>query len=339
MTDVPSSSLARSRPYQGVRVRDPVKELLRRKRSLEPHSTKTVPPPADVVTHNNQSSYIQGTSSFLCPTAASDSYHTFTKPIPVSKACIPACFQHFFVDSGIFGSDVASGPPADSLVTVSDGGLQCTGWKAATPVTSAGLQPAVTHWASSDYNQQDPSAQALAYPAAPTLTADVYMQTLCPSYTMLTYTHTPLLTNFGTIPVAPTTSSLPQMELPDSGLTYFPWAQPLTTISTMPSSGVQFAQGSATLPGSPLVHMPLSMSLATMIPQLEAQGVDPQPQILDLPQRSDHQLNPEPHGQTLDEDPERESPNLLDKLLEDQKKDAEEEGKDSYSSSLFIPHV
>ncbi|KAM7413695.1 hypothetical protein PAMA_020873 [Pampus argenteus] len=296
---LPSSSLARSRPYQGVRVRDPVKELLRRKRSLEPHSTKTVPPPVDVVTHNNQSSYTQG----------------------------------------IFGSDVASGSPADSLVAGSDGGLQCAGWKAATPVTSAGLQPAVTHWASSDYNQQDPSAQALAYPAAPTLTADVYMQTLCPSYTMLTYTHTPLLTNFGTIPVAPTASSLPQMELPDSGLTYFPWAQPLTTISTMPSSGVQFAQGSATLPGSPLVHMPLSMSLTTMIPQLEAQGADPQPQILDLPQRSDHQLDP--HGHALDEDPgaERESPNLLDKLLEDQKEDAEEEGKDSYSSSLFIPHV
>ncbi|XP_042269173.1 POU domain class 2-associating factor 1 [Thunnus albacares] len=297
----PSSSLARSRPYQGVRVRDPVKELLRRKRSLEPHSTKTVPPPADVATHNNQSLYTQG----------------------------------------IFGSDVASSSPADSLVAVSDGGLQCAGWKAAPPATSTGLQPAVSHWSSSDYNQQDTSAQTLAYPAAPTLTADVYMQTLCPSYTMLTYTHTPLLTNFGTIPVAPTPSSLPQMELPDSGLTYFPWAQPLTTISTMPSPGVQFAQGSTTLPGSPLVHMPLSMSLTTMIPQLEAQGTDPHPQILDLPQRSDHQLNPETQGQTLDEDPvvEPESPNLLDKLLEDQKEDGEEEGKDSYSSSLFIPHV
>lgn len=52
-------------------------------------------------------------------------------------------------------------------------------------------------WSSSDYNQQDSTAQTLAYPAASTLTADVYMQTLCPSYTMLTYTHTPLLTNFG----------------------------------------------------------------------------------------------------------------------------------------------
>lgn len=141
--------------------------------------------------------------------------------------------------------------------------------------------------------------------------------------------------------MAPAPAALPQMELPDSGLTYLPWAQPLTTISTMPNPGVQFAPGSAALPGSPLVHMPLSMSLTTMIPQLEAHGIDPQPQILDLPQRSDHQLDPEPQGQSLDEDPgvEPESQSLLDKLLEDQKDDGEEEEKDSYSSSLFIPNV
>ncbi|XP_044058858.1 POU domain class 2-associating factor 1 isoform X2 [Siniperca chuatsi] len=290
----PPSALARSRPYQGVRVRDPVKELLRRKRSLEPHSAKTTPPTADVVTHNSQSSYTQG----------------------------------------IFGSDVA-----EPSTVVSDGGLQCAGWKAAPLATSAGLQPAVTPWSSSDYNQQDRSVQTLAYSATPTLTADVYMQTLCPSYTMLTYTHTPLLTNFGTI--APAPASLPQMELPDSGLTYLPWAQPLTTISTMPNPGVQFAPGSAALPGSPLVHMPLSMSLTTMIPQLEAQGVNPHPQILDLPQHSEHQLDPEPQDQSLDEDPgvEPESQSLLDKLLEDQKNDGQEEDKDSYSSSLFLPNV
>lgn len=132
------------------------------------------------------------------------------------------------------------------------------------------------------------------------------------------------------------------MDLPDSGLTYLPWAQPLTTISTMPNPGVQFAPGSAALSGSPLVHMPLSMSLTTMIPQLETQGSDHQPQILELPpQRSDHQLDPEAQAQSLDEDPdiEPESPNLLDKLLEDQKEDGEGEDKDSYSSSIFIPNV
>ncbi|XP_042343156.1 POU domain class 2-associating factor 1 [Plectropomus leopardus] len=299
----PPSGLVRSRPYQGVRVRDPVKELLRRKRSLELlHSTKSAPPAADVVTHNNQSSYTQGT----------------------------------------FDCDVAGGSPAESSTAVCDGGLQCAGWRPAPPASSAGLQPPLTPWSSSDYNQQDSSAQTLTYPATPTLTADVYMQTLCPSYTMLTYTHTPLLTNFGTIPVAPAPGSLPQMDLSDSGLTYLPWAQPITTISTVPNPGVQFAPGSAALPGSPLVHMPLSMSLTTMIPQLEAQGVDPPHlQILDLPQRAEHQLDPEPQDQSLDEDTEvqPESPNLLDKLLEDQKGDDEEEGKDSFSSSLFIPNV
>lgn len=40
----PPSALARPKPYQGVRVRDPVKELLRRKRSLALQSTKTAPP-------------------------------------------------------------------------------------------------------------------------------------------------------------------------------------------------------------------------------------------------------------------------------------------------------
>lgn len=286
----PPSALARPKPYQGVRVRDPVKELLRRKRSQEPHSTKTAPPTADVVAHNSESSYTQG----------------------------------------IFASDVTSGSSAEQSIAVSDGG-----WKAAPPTNSVGLQPAP--WSSTDYNQQDRPA----YSTTPTLTADVYMPTLCPSYTMLTYTHTPLLTNFGTIPMAPAPASLPQMELSDSGLTYLPWAQPLTTISTMPNPGVQFATGSAALPGSPLVHMPLSMSLTTMIPQLDAQGVDPQPQLLDLPQRSDHQLDPEPQGQSLDEDPgvEPESASLLDKLLEDQKDDGGENGKDSYSSTLFIPNV
>ncbi|MEQ2285170.1 hypothetical protein AMECASPLE_029085, partial [Ameca splendens] len=98
---------------------------------------------------------------------------------------------------GGFGSDVASASSAEQSVRDSDEGLQCAGWKAAPSVTNTGLQPAVMPWSSSDYNQQDSAAQNLAYPNAPALTADVYMQTLCPSYTMLTYTHTPLLTNFG----------------------------------------------------------------------------------------------------------------------------------------------
>ncbi|XP_029027757.1 POU domain class 2-associating factor 1 [Betta splendens] len=288
------STLARSRPYQGVRVRDPVKELLRKKRSLEPHTSKKAPP-ADVIAQNHQSSYAQA----------------------------------------IFSSNVTGSSPAECVAA--DGGVQYTAWKAPTATASTGLQSAMTPWCSSEYSQQDASAQSLPYPTTPTLTADVYMQALCPSYTMLTYTHTPLLTNFGTIPVAPAPASLPQMDLQDSGLTYVPWAQPLTTISTMPSTGVQFGAGSATLPGSPLVHMPLSMSLTTMIPQLEAQVVDPQSQILELPQPPERQLDPERQDHSLDEDQrvESESSNLLFKLLGDKKGDGEEDDKDPYSSSLF----
>ncbi|XP_034460913.1 POU domain class 2-associating factor 1 [Hippoglossus hippoglossus] len=294
----PTPALTRSRPYQGVRVRDPVKELLRRKRSLEPHGTKTPLSAVDEVARNNPASYTQVT----------------------------------------FGSDSTSGTTAEPSVAAGDGRPQCTGGKPSFLASGAGLQPAITPWSSPEYSQQEPSVQTLAYPAT-TLTADLYMQTLCPSYTMLTYTHTPLLTNFGTIPVAQAPGSFPQMELPDSGLTYLPWTQPLTTISTMPNPGVQFAPCSAALSGPPLVHMPLSMSVTTMIPQLEAHGADPQLQILDLPQRSE--LNPEHQGQSLDEDPGMEpgSPNLLDKLLEDPKEDGEEEDKDSYSNSLFIPNV
>ncbi|PWA15678.1 hypothetical protein CCH79_00020530 [Gambusia affinis] len=144
-----------------------------------------------------------------------------------------------------------------------------------------------------------------------------------------------------TIPVAQGQSSLAPMELPDSGLAYPLWAQPLTTISAMPNPGVQFASGSAALPGPPLVHMPLPMSLTAMISQPETQVVDPHPQIRDTQQHSGHELDQEPQDHSLAENPEEEpvSPNLLDKLLEDQKRHDEEEDKNSYSSSILVPVV
>lgn len=96
--------------------------------------------------------------------------------------------------SGILGSDVAGNSVAESC---SDGGVQCAGWKtavAAATTAPPALQATATPWTSPEYDQQqERSQQTLAYSA----TADVYMQTLCPSYTMLTYTHAPLLTNFG----------------------------------------------------------------------------------------------------------------------------------------------
>lgn len=134
--------------------------------------------------------------------------------------------------------------------------------------------------------------------------------------------------SFQTIPVAPGQPSLSQMELPDSGVAYPIWTQPLTTISTIPS------------PASPLVHMPLSMSLTT-IRQMEAQVVDPQSHLVHLPQQPEGQLDPEPQDQCPNEDleVEPESPNLLDKLLEDQKRRGEDEDKESYTSSIFLPNV
>lgn len=117
----------------------------------------------------------------------------------VSKARVSACpdspIQSSLRNPGVFGSDIAGSSTAEPSMAVSDGALQCGGWKP--HAGSGGLQPAATPWSPSDYTQHDRSAQALAYSSAPTLTADVYMQTLCPSYTMLTYTHAPLLTNFG----------------------------------------------------------------------------------------------------------------------------------------------
>lgn len=104
------------------------------------------------------------------------------------------------------------------------------------------------------------------------------------------------------------------MEL-DPGLTYVPWAQPLAALSAVPNPGLQFA---AAPPASPLLHLPVSMCVTPMAP--EPGPHTPAPQLAcELP---------------LDEDA---APSLLDKLLEERR--AEEEAKDSYGCSLFIPNV
>ncbi|KAK7883170.1 hypothetical protein WMY93_029344 [Mugilogobius chulae] len=228
------ASEVRSRPYQGVRVKDPVRELLRRKRSTAP---------------------------------------------PISKTTAP---------------------------TVEVG-----------PFISQAISPALVNCP----RKQPPDAlmPSQSYSVTTTLAngTDLYMQTLCPSYTMLTYTHAPLLTNFGTIPVAPVPSPLPQMDS-DSGLTYLPW----TAVSSP-----------AALSGSPLLHVPLSMSLATMIPQLDLQVSNGEQPALDQP------LQPATEGISEQEPEEKqESPSLLDKLLEEQKAD-DGEDKDSYDTSIYVTNV
>uniref|UniRef100_A0A3Q2ZEL1 OCA domain-containing protein n=1 Tax=Hippocampus comes TaxID=109280 RepID=A0A3Q2ZEL1_HIPCM len=122
-----------------------------------------------------------------------------------------------------------------------------------------------------------------------------------------------------TIPVGATTCSLPQMDLPDLGCAYLPWTHPLTTLSTV-ISGVQFASGSTPVSGSSFVHTPLSKSLTN-------QDIASQHQILEPLQYSD-QTNPKLHNET---------PNLLDKILEDQGKGEDSGGKVSYSNSFYLP--
>ncbi|XP_053729518.1 POU domain class 2-associating factor 1 [Synchiropus splendidus] len=238
-----------TRPYQGVRVKDPVKELLRRKRSLDQKNVRM---------------------------------EAFTDDQP---------------------------PYSQASADVADGSV-CADYKPLPPPASVGLQSTSTHWSSSDIALQDPSVQMATYIAAPSLAADRCMQTLCPSYTMLTYTHTPVLTNFQTIPVAPATSSISHTQVPETGLTIIPWAQPFTTLSTMCSPpGPPLVSSSAAIPAAPLRHMPLPLG--------------PHLQMLN------HQMDPD-SSMTLNEDVEVKppSPNLLDKLLEDQKEEGAVEDRD-----------
>lgn len=98
--------------------------------------------------------------------------------------------------SGVLGSEIACNSVTSE--SCSNGASQCAGWKTvAATATSPALQANTTPWTSSNYGQQQ---ERLPQPLSYSATADVYMQTLCPSYTMLTYTHTPLLTNFGVSP-------------------------------------------------------------------------------------------------------------------------------------------
>ncbi|KAI1893467.1 hypothetical protein AGOR_G00124020 [Albula goreensis] len=206
---LPSTEQPCSRPYQGVRVKDPVKELLRRKRGTDLNNSKTTATTAVVVPSTMLSSHPQVAASGL-----------------------------FEAGGGV--SDV---PPVEN-------GAFCTGW-IAQPAPTA-LQP-MAHWPCPEYLPSDPPG--------PAYTTDMYVQPVCPSYTvvgpssMLTYTHTPLFTNFGAR--APASSSLPQVELPvDTPVTYIPWGQPLTALST---PTVQCTPGAAPFPGPQLVSLPVSV--------------------------------------------------------------------------------
>ncbi|XP_077064897.1 POU domain class 2-associating factor 1 isoform X2 [Siphateles boraxobius] len=183
-----------SKPYQGVRVKDPVKELLRRKRG---NVARTNPPGTVMVPSNTFPSYTHA------------------------------------------------------------------GWIAQTTSTSA-LQP-LSHWTTPDCQHHDPTIPSHA---------DMYVQPICPSYTvvgsspMLTFAHTPLFTNLAT--VSTSSSALPPVEIPDSSLTYIPWAQPLSTISStvMQSPSVQAALSASQL-------FPVPLTLPVISPEPEPRQVEP----------------------------------------------------------------
>lgn len=295
----PPSGQPSTRPYQGVQVRDPVKELLRRKRGLDLHGTRSAPPAVGLATPTSQPSYTH---------------------------------------DGQVDYNATSCPPSTSIPPAgSEGGGECVSWSANSP------DPPATAWACLDYHQQhDPTTfsnttftpmtftpttfstatftpATLSYHSGAGMGGEVYMQPMGPSYTVLghpsvlTYTHTPLLTNFGTIPMPSGSPHFPQVELQD--VAYIPWAQPFTslpsiptlpTLSTLPSTGVQFSPCSPTLPGS-LLPVPLALSSMTQ--------PEPQP---------DPQSDPQPDPQILDEvlevypDQGPEPINPLEKLLDEQ---------------------
>ncbi|KPP69018.1 POU domain class 2-associating factor 1-like, partial [Scleropages formosus] len=197
-----SAERAGSKPYQGVRVKDPVKELLRRKRGSDIASSKPAP-----------------------------------RSLGFSEA----------------------GTTAEERMIVDDGTL-CSGWIA--QPAAATLQP-VTHWASPEFLPADHNA--------PAYTTDVYVQPVCPSYTvvgppsMLTYTHTPLFTNFGTRPTS--SQGLPQVDLLDSSVAYLPWAQPLATFS---APAMQCSPCTAPFPTTQL----LSESVSVEVPEPDPERLE-----------------------------------------------------------------
>ncbi|KAI4905173.1 hypothetical protein NFI96_013895, partial [Prochilodus magdalenae] len=278
------SEQAASKPYQGVRVKDPVKELLRRKRG---NTAKTTPPTA--VRRRNEKWWFLTTPCHrihMLNNTSRPRVHLLWYDSPLVGS------------SGLLGTNQSS--QNESTVDV---GALCPGW-VTQPSSSAAFQP-LSHWAPPEYLHHD-----TAIPTLPSLTTDLYVQPVCPSYTvmgpssMLTLTHTPLFTNLGTI--GPSSSTLPQVDVSDSSLTYIPWAQPLSTLS-----------------GPVMQRPPCPQPFAT--PQFLPVSLPPMPAAM-----------PEPEPQQLEAPPASEGTLALEKLLED-----EEDQKESYacSPSLFTQDI
>uniref|UniRef100_A0A8C5WX55 POU class 2 homeobox associating factor 1 n=1 Tax=Laticauda laticaudata TaxID=8630 RepID=A0A8C5WX55_LATLA len=148
-----------------------------------------------------------------------------------------------------------------SLPLMEEGALY-SGWLTQPP--PATLQP-LTQWTTSpDYV----SHEAVSCP----YTADMFVQPVCPSYTLvgtssvLTYTSQPLITNF-TARSASSPAVVPHLDAMDqqAPLSYFPWTQP---IPTLPATSLQYQPAPMALSAPQFVPLPIS-------------GADPLPQVLE----------------------------------------------------------
>ncbi|XP_005271650.1 POU domain class 2-associating factor 1 isoform X1 [Homo sapiens] len=204
----PEQAPAPARPYQGVRVKEPVKELLRRKRGHA--SSGAAPAPTAVVLPH--------------------------QPLATYTTVGPSCLDM-----------------EGSVSAVTEEAALCAGWLS--QPTPATLQP-LAPW--TPYTEYVPH-EAVSCPYS----ADMYVQPVCPSYTVvgpssvLTYASPPLITNVTTRSSA-TPAVGPPLEGPEhqAPLTYFPWPQPL---STLPTSTLQYQPPAPALPGPQFVQLPISI--------------------------------------------------------------------------------
>ncbi|XP_029064361.1 POU domain class 2-associating factor 1 isoform X1 [Monodon monoceros] len=232
----PEQAPAPPRPYQGVRVKEPVKELLRRKRG-HASSGPPVAPTAVVLPHQPLATYT---------TVGKSSPQPWPPPGPASGRHLQLC--NFLLPTGPSCLDMEV-----SASTVTEEGALCAGWLS--QPAPATLQP-LAPWA--PYTEYV-SHEAVSCPYS----ADMYVQPVCPSYTVvgpssvLTYASQPLITNVTTRSAATPTVG-PQLEGPEhqAPLTYFPWPQPL---STLPTSTLQYQPPAPALPGPQFVQLPISI--------------------------------------------------------------------------------
>ncbi|NXE70449.1 OBF1 factor, partial [Calcarius ornatus] len=224
------------RPYQGVRVKEPVKELLKRKRGNVQNSSATAATTV-VLPHQPVPSYSpMGKVSLTL-------WDSPGKTV-LSWALILSCFP----GQPCIDMDAAAAPALPGP----EEGAVASGWIPQAPGTP--LQPLAQWSPYPDYVSHE--AGSCPY------SADMYVQPVCPSYTLvgpssvLTYTSQPLITNFAPRSSAP--AAVPPLEVTEQQppLPYFPWAQPL---SALPASSLQYPAASSSFPGPQLVPVPISI--------------------------------------------------------------------------------